>query len=222
MFLQQLQCCSGPFFMGRFKCTLHGSADQVSTVPPLDLPQAQLPGKTFTIKCETRLLLPRESWRRGCWLRTTTVWNFFAVCHTRRKMKADVGTGGWGGQGEKEREGGRKQSANAALSDKKYCRSESTALSVGENMPPHLMDTSRDINILIGWLEPWREDPVFSAGSPLMLYYSTNVITIWEGQRARCFTLSMNKNDQSEHTVIPTRSCVLFHLLLSSSSLFLK
>lgn len=80
--------------MGRFNCTLHGSADQVSTVPPLDLPQAQLPGKTFTIKCETRLLLPRESWRRGCWLRTTTVWNFFAVCHTRRKMKADVGTGG--------------------------------------------------------------------------------------------------------------------------------
>lgn len=82
---------------------LHGSADQVSTVPPLDLPQAQLPGKTFTIKCETRRLLPRESWRRGCWLRTTTVWNFFAVCHTRRKMKADVGTGE-GGEEERERE----------------------------------------------------------------------------------------------------------------------
>lgn len=84
--------------MERFNCTLHGSADQVSTVPPLDLPQAQLPGETFTNKCETRLLLPRESWRRGCWLRTTTVWNFFAVCHTRRKMKADVGTGGGRGK----------------------------------------------------------------------------------------------------------------------------
>lgn len=93
-----------PFFMERFNCTLHGSADQVSTVPPLDLPQAQLPGKTFTIKCETRRLLPRESWRRGCWLRTTTVWNFFAVCHTRRKLKADVGLGGGGRGGEGRRE----------------------------------------------------------------------------------------------------------------------
>lgn len=141
--------------MGRFNCTLHGSADQVSTVPPLDLPQAQLPGKTFTIKCETRLLLPRESWRRGCWLRTTTVWNFFAVCHTRRKMKADVGTEGE--RGEEEREGGRKQSANAALSDKKCRRNESTALSEGENMLEKLTmwaledaNTSREINILIG------------------------------------------------------------------------
>lgn len=186
--------------MGRFNCTLRGSADQVSTVPPLDLPQAQLPGKTFTIKCETRLLLPRESWRRGCWLRTTTVWNFFAVCHTRRKMKADVGTGGAGGSEERRRgKGGRKQSA------KKCRRNESTALSEGGNMLEELAmwaledaNNSRDINILIGWSEPWWEDPIFSAGSPLMLHYSTNVIIIWEGQKTICFTLSLNKNDQSE------------------------
>lgn len=117
--------------------------------PPLDLPQAQLPGKTFTIKCETRRLLPRESWRRGCWLRTTTVWNFFAVCHTRRKMKADVGTGGEGG--EEEREGERKQSPNAARSDKKSCRNKSTAVSARQNMLA-LKDANipRDINSLIG------------------------------------------------------------------------
>lgn len=124
-----------PFFMGRFNCTLHGSADQVSTVPPLDLPQAQLPGKTFTIKCETRRLLPRESWRRGCWLRTTTVWNFFAVCHTRRKLKADVGRRRRRGEGgEEAREGERKQSAIAARSDAKSCTDKSTAVSARQKI----------------------------------------------------------------------------------------
>lgn len=85
--LQKLswRCCYSLVFMERFNCTLPGSPDQVSAVPPLDLPQAQLPGKAFTIKCETRAVLPRESWRRGCWLSEATVWNFFAVCHTHRE-----------------------------------------------------------------------------------------------------------------------------------------
>lgn len=78
-------CCYGRFFVERFNCSLPVSPDQVSTVPPLNVPQAQLPGKAFMIKCETRAILPRESRRRGCWLRTTTVWNFLAVCHTHRE-----------------------------------------------------------------------------------------------------------------------------------------
>lgn len=122
-----LLCTGSWVFMERgFNCTLPASPDQVSTVPPLNLPQAQLPGKAFMIKCETRAVLPRESWRRGCWLRTTTVWNFFAVCHTQRKMKADVES--------RERKGEKQSSKTRGLLGNRYCTNKSKAIFVKEYM----------------------------------------------------------------------------------------
>lgn len=62
-------------------------------------------------------------------------------------MKADVGMGGGG---EEEREGERKQSPNAACSDKKSCRNKSMAVSARQKMLA-LKDAniSHDINSLI-------------------------------------------------------------------------
>lgn len=39
--------------------------DRVSSVPLLDLPEAQLPGEAFTNRCETRAILPRKKARGG-------------------------------------------------------------------------------------------------------------------------------------------------------------